>query len=327
MKSLWKSAARLAGVGLLSSLLAMAQQVVSARPGAVNYVEGTVTLNGSPVTAKAVGSTEVGPGQVLQTGQGKAEVLLTPGVFVRLGENSALQMIVPKLTDTQVALQKGEATVEVDEIEKENHLDIADNGMHVVLEQKGVYELDADQPSVRVYDGKVMVREGDREIDVGKGKMLSLASAGLKAQKFDRKQGDELYAWSKLRSEYMAQANLASAQTIITTNPWWYYGTGWYWNPWFASWAFVPGGGFFYNPFGFGFYSPAFFYYNPGFFYGYRGFHGGFPGVHGAPVPPGGPRGTPRPAGGSGVRFGGLGGSHAGGFAGGAHFGGGARGR
>jgi len=244
MTNLWKSSLRVAGVGLASGLLAMAQQTVSARPGAVNYIEGSVTLNGQPLSGSNLRYTEMMPGQVLSTGQGKAEILLTPGVFVRLDDQSALRMDSPSLTNTEVTLQKGRALVEVDQIEKENRLDIVDNGIHNMLLKKGIYQFDADRPSVAVYDGKVTVRVNDQEIDLGKGKELALTGTPgvrLKAQKFDRNQGGELYAWSKLRSEYTAQANLSSAQSILAYNPGWYYGTGWYWNPWYDSWAFVPG--------------------------------------------------------------------------------------
>jgi hypothetical protein len=50
------------------------------------------------------------------------------------------------------------------------------------------------------------------------------------------------------------------------------YGPNWYWDPYFASYSFLPYGGFLYSPFGFGFYSPYAFYgggyYRPGVFRG-----------------------------------------------------------
>jgi hypothetical protein len=318
MNNLWKSGFRVAGALFASGFLAMAQQTISARPGAVNYVEGTVTLDGRAISPGAIRRTEVGPGQVIQTNQGKAEVLLTPGVFVRLDDNSALRMITPSLTNTEVGIERGRALIEVDMIEKENHLDILDSGVHTTIEKNGIYQFDADRASVAVYDGKAVVRENDRQIDLGKGKELLLTSnADLKPQKFDRNQTGDLYAWSKLRSEYMANANLASAQTIIVNNPGW-YGPGWFWNPGWSTWAFLPGNGFLYSPFGFGFYSPAFYYYNAPVLY--RGFRGGtFPGsgFQGG--------GRPAPLSGSAGRGSGFGGGHFGGMSGGAHFGGGHR--
>ncbi|HJT88619.1 MAG TPA: FecR domain-containing protein [Bryobacteraceae bacterium] len=315
MNHLWKSPLRAAVLVGLGALLAMADTPQLGRPGALNYVEGTVSLNGRTVGPKAVGTLDLDPGQVLETGNGRAEILLTPGVFLRLGDQSALKMISPSLTDTTVELQRGEALVEVDQVRKENHLDVVDHGVNTTLVKKGIYSFDASQPSVKVYDGKAVVAVDDRQIEVKKGKELPLiAQAALKPEKFDRNNEDSLYAWSKLRSEYMAEANAASAQTIIAENPGWYYGTGWYWNPWFDSWAFVPGAGYIYNPFGFGFYSPGYFYYAPPVYYhgfgGYRGFHGGryyggFQGLHGGFRGTGGRPAAPAPLGGSGVHFGG----------------------
>jgi hypothetical protein len=44
-------------------------------------------------------------GESLTTGNGKAEVLLTPGVFLRVGSDSLVKMISPSLTNTDVSLE------------------------------------------------------------------------------------------------------------------------------------------------------------------------------------------------------------------------------
>jgi hypothetical protein len=294
-----------------------------ARPGTVNYTEGQVELNGQQIQGKSLGSVEVAPGQVLQTeANGKAEMLLYPGAFLRLGGNSALRMISPSISDTRVELLRGEALVEVDQIQKENHLNVMENAADVHIEKKGVYSFKTEPAVLAVYDGKAEVQENDRSTSVGKGKDVFLTPDGkLKAQSFDRDQTDSLYDWSRLRSGYLAEANMSSAQTIVVDNPGWWAGTGWYWNPWFDTWAFVPGGGFLYSPFGYGFYSPAFWYYNAPVYYPVRpgrvflGARGGIVARGGGaitPAPVGGPAfRAPAPAfhapamGGGGIRFGG----------------------
>lgn len=323
---------RVAGVMLAAGMLLMAQSPKMARPGSINYAEGQVILNGQSIGSAQIGTAEVSPGQVLETQAGKAEMLLTPGVFVRLGDHSALRMVSPSLTDTRVELLRGEAMVEADQVEKENHIAVLDGGASTVIEKHGVYEFRADQPMVAVYDGKVQVVRDDRTIDLGKGRELLLAQE--KPQKFDRdaaESNDQLYSWSKLRSEYVADANMATAQTFAYGGmPW--YGMGWYWNPYFDSWAFMPGDGFLYSPFGYGwgFYSPGYWRtYAP--YYGYRGGYGyrGFGGYRGGIVGRGfGGRGVtaaPRAGGFSGARMGGGFGGHMGGFGGGGHMGGGRR--
>jgi len=165
-----------------------------------------------------------------------------------------------------------------------------------------------------VYDGKVEAQVDDRAVEVGKGKQLPLEPAAeRKPTKFNRDETDDLMAWSKLRSEYLAEANASSVRTVVVSNPSWWTGTGWYWNPWYGTWAFVPANGFYDNPWGFGFYSPRYFFYNPPVYYyprpGWRGPVGGRvigPGVR-PPAQPAGriaPTARPAPMGGRSVHLG-----------------------
>ena len=292
MNKLLKTPLRLTGWLFAAALIAGAQTNNVGRPGMINYTEGQVLLNGNTIGSRSIGRAEAEPGGVLQTRQGRAEMLLTPGVFLRLGQNSAVKMIDPSLIDTQVELQQGKAMIEVDQIAGENHLNVVTNGVETRLEKNGIYEFHANPGLLAVYDGQAVVAADDRSVEVKKGHELPLGPGlpAAKAQKFDRDQTDDLYAWSKLRSSYVAEANASSAQTIVVNSPGWYAGTGWYWNPWYESWAFVPGAGFIDSPFGFGFYSPAYWYaYAPIYPYGgfgrvYRGRlpvyrSGGFHGV------------------------------------------------
>ena len=100
----------------------------AARPGGLNYVEGQVSIDGEALGAGAIGYTELNPGQSLETGAGKAELLLTPGVFFRLGDNSSAVLISPSLTDTELRLDKGEATVEVQTTNQQLHTPYAQKG-------------------------------------------------------------------------------------------------------------------------------------------------------------------------------------------------------
>jgi hypothetical protein len=249
---------RTIGTVAFTAALAMAQGN-QGRPGAVNYTEGTVSIDGNPVTAGA--ATVVKPGQVLHTAQqSKVEMLLTPGVFLRLGDNAAVKMVSPSLTDTRVEVLQGEAMVEADQVLEGNHLVIADRGVDTHIEKNGLYKFTTDPAQLAVYDGKAQVFIDDRTVEVGKGKQLTLAqNATLKPQGFDRKMTDQLYQWSDVRSEYVAEANQSTVQYIVGGGyPWGFAGMGWYWNPYFDSWAFVPGAGFWGGPFGYGFYSPAY---------------------------------------------------------------------
>src|ERR1700759_3743224 len=69
------------------------QHAIPPQPGAVNYVEGQANLDGRPLPPASVGSINLEKGQVVNTQAGKLEVLLTPGVFLRLADNSSAKMV------------------------------------------------------------------------------------------------------------------------------------------------------------------------------------------------------------------------------------------
>jgi FecR protein len=265
---------------LTAPVLAADTNGKTAVPGTLNYVEGQASIGAETLNSKSVGSAQLEPNQSLTTENGKVEILLTPGVFLRVGSNSSVKMVSPGLTNTDVALEKGHAMVEVAEIHPENDIRISAADATTTLLKTGLYDFDLRQSELRVFDGQASVLENDQHVTVKGGHELSLNANGkLKAQKFDKKKYEEgdLYRWSSLRSAYLAEANV-NAAGLYAVNGWgpWgpgWWGAGWYWDPWFDAFTFVPGDGIFYSPFGWGFYSPWLVYRAPLFYaYGY-GFH------------------------------------------------------
>jgi hypothetical protein len=237
------------------------------------------------------------PGETISTGSGFAEVLLTPGAYLRIGHDSEVRLTAAGLASTQIQLDRGRASVEADQLIRGTNLAVAMNGATAHLEKTGLYNFSADQQTVRVLDGKANVEAAGGSKNIGKGDELMLASANpLKAHGFDMKaeKAEPLYVWSEARSQVESQANVAVAQNVAAYGGW--YGAGWYWDPFWSSYAFLPGAGLLYSPFGWGFYSPAFIgYYGVpfgyyGHYYGRYGRVGGFnarvggfrasPGIH-----------------------------------------------
>jgi hypothetical protein len=238
-----------------------------ARPGSLNYIEGQASIEGQSLGPEAIGQTELKPGQSLETQVGKAELLLTPGVFFRLGDNSSVMMISPSLTDTELRLDKGEATVEVAQLHPENNIVIAEGGAKIRLTKTGFYDFDADHNVVRVYEGQATVEVNGQNIEVKNDHQLAFNAGGsMKPEKFDKNTQDDLYKWSSLRSSYLAEANVDRAQVYQMGN---WYGAGWDWDPYYGAYTFIPGDGVFYSPFGWGFYSPFDVGFAPFFFFGH----------------------------------------------------------
>src|SRR4030095_9279357 len=158
------------------------------RPGSLNYVEDQVSIGTQAMNDQSVGSAKLEPGESVATEQGKAEILLTPGVFLRLGDNSSVKMISSGLTNTELQVQKGRAMVEVAEIHDENNLRVDLNGASTRLVKTGLYDFDADRNQVRVFDGKVTVQDNGGQVDVKEGRDLSVNAGGsLKSEKFDKR--------------------------------------------------------------------------------------------------------------------------------------------
>jgi hypothetical protein len=247
-------------------LIPSAQAARTAVPGTVNYIEGQVSIDGNPMAVKQDGSAALNANQVLSVGNGKAEILLSPGTFLRVGNNSEIRMISPTLADPSVEVVRGEAMVEVDYKPKQARLDIMERGVTADLLKEGLYRFDADEAKVEVIDGKAAIADNGQNKEIGKGKELVLNGAGLKPVSFDRKKEDDLYRWSDVRASYLAQANEASARTVYVGGGWGMgWGPGWFWNPYFATYSWLPGDGYFWSPFGYPFFSPGYVMYAPSF--------------------------------------------------------------
>lgn len=260
-----------------AAVTASSQTPQRGQPGAINYVEGNASIGTEALSSKSAGSAQLQKDQTLTTQDGKVEVLLVPGVFLRVADNSSVKMVSPDLANTEVAVVKGRASVEVLDINKNNNIRIDLDDANTRLLNKGLYEFDADGHQVRVFKGKAEVFAGAQKVTLGGERMVALdTGAKLKAKDFDtRKYEDDFFRWCALRSGYLSEASVDEARAYVGVGagPGWYgpgwYGPGWYWDPNFLAYTFLPGDGIFYSPFGWGFYSPIVVYRSPYFFYGY----------------------------------------------------------
>ncbi len=355
MKETWRPVLQATLIFLVTAVVGVADTSNTSNnnppPGTLNYVEGQVTVQGQKQSPKSVGSTYLEPNQVLDTRNGNAEMLLTPGIFMRIGHNSEVKMISPGLADTQVQLTSGSAMLEVDELFKENSISVVVDGATTRIEKQGLYDFNANPPSVKVLDGKAVTYEGDQKVNLKKGHETLLAEAQpLVQQKYNKDQieDDPLYRWSKLRSDYATESNIDAGNALMAEGGW--GGPGWYWDPFWWDFAFMPGFGMGWGPFGYPFFSPWMAGYAPYYGFGYGGGYGGFyhyPAAGGrgrGSLPPLAHQATPGSAGfralprnmaggrmgmaGGGFRGGSMGGFRGGGMMGGFHgggFGGGRR--
>jgi len=263
-------------LGVLVAGSACAQYVISSHSGVVQYLEGRAYLADKPVDPKFGQFPDIKENQEFRTEDGRAEILLTPGVFLRLGENSAMRMLSTRLTDTRVEMLSGSAMIESTELPKDNAIELVYKKDSIRLVKQGLYRIDAEPAHFQVYEGEAVVTDPSGQLTLKSGKQTNLAGV-LMAENFDRKADDQdaLYRWSDRRASYVAQANIASASAVGNSYGGsgyggYGYGTGyngfgynpsflggWAFNPIFGMYTYMPYSGFGYSPFGYTYYSPV----------------------------------------------------------------------
>ncbi len=197
------SALVLAGLGAASAL---AQSVISAQSGMINYTEGQVLLNDLDIQVTSTRFPQVRVQDVLTTKEGRAEVLLNPGTFLRVGENSSTRLASSSLTRPSVELLSGSVVLEVAAESKDQLVTLTWKDVVLSLAKHGVFRLDTDPAGLRVFDGEVSVTSAGHQVRVGKGKMLPFDGTWALA-KFDAEQTDSLDRWSGRRASYVGMAN------------------------------------------------------------------------------------------------------------------------
>lgn len=271
----------------LFGVAANAQHLISSKAGFVNRVEGKVHILRHDVDEAERGSVSLGTqmrdGDRLMTEAGsRAEVLLNPGSYLRLDENTVVRALNTGLTQIRFEVVKGAAIVEVGQVEKKNPIEIVTPGGAVTLAKDGLHRIDARRaPTI------VMVRQGELQVGtreqfaakqtfkVGRGKSTQLSGAAKPAlAKLDRDAVDEFDRWSFNRAQTLMAANLSTLSRSRTMSGLSY---GWMYDPFFNCYTYIPGRGLFFSPYGFGFfrsYSDSMYYYPYGY-NNYGGYYGG----------------------------------------------------
>ncbi len=234
---------------LSASSQAMAQQVIGAKSGVIHYVEGDVFAADQKIETKLGAKfNELKPDQVLRAEEGRAEILLNPGVTLRLSESSSVKMINNKLSDTRLELVSGSALVEVAEMSDGNALSLSYNSHTISFTKNALVRIDSDPALVKVYQGEASVMHNGEMSVVKMGKSLSL-DGSMQVARFDVKDTDAFYRWGNRRASYVSTANASTARSLLNSGRS-MTSSGWYYNPYFGFATFIPMNGMARSPWG-----------------------------------------------------------------------------
>jgi FecR protein len=240
--------------------------MISAKAGGVNFIEGQVNVTRKEGhSGILLNRDELAVGDRVSTGvDGRVELLLNPGSYVRLGPNSEFEFKTTSLDDLQVRLYRGSAIFEVFAANEFRVTVGTPKGAASIVES-GVYRVDL-QPdgngTIAVYSGKAIIGDVNLTV-VKKGRVASIARTNVAVKKFDRGKTDGLAEWSKSRAKELAAmtASLKNANirnsliSSFNSGRWNMFNSFglWIWDPFGNRCLFLPFGWGWYSPYGFPF--------------------------------------------------------------------------
>jgi hypothetical protein len=191
---------------------ALGQSVISARSGLVNFFEGVVFLDGQPLVRKSGTFPRMREGSTLSTQSGRAEVLLTPDTYLRIGEDSGIRMISSAIDDTQVELVSGSSVLDSARAPEGVFVKIVFKDSAIRILKPGHYRMDAEPAQLRVYEGEAEVTRNGERVKIESSQLLPLDGAPV-VKRFTEGSDGLLDVWSEERGSLIA-SNLTNSQSI-----------------------------------------------------------------------------------------------------------------
>lgn len=265
------------------------QYVISAKAGGINLVSGgaQVKRRDAAEWRNLTSQDNLDNGDLVRTGaDGRVEVLLNPGSYLRLAENTELELTNVSLDSLRTRLLKGSAVLEVTGTgDRTSPVEVATPQTRVSVDRKGFYRVNvpsADLTVVRVRKGRALV--GVTEVKDGKQITVDRSGAANIA-KFDKDAQDSFDLWSGQRAETLVAANRKLSKSAVSNaysgyrrNPLGWgrsFGGFWVYDPFFHGHTFLPYYSGWSSPYGFGYRNGfGFPRYGTGFGFGGFGGHG-----------------------------------------------------
>ncbi|MFY9607053.1 MAG: FecR family protein [Blastocatellia bacterium] len=255
------------------------QYIVSAKAGVVNTVDGAATIRRFKPFAMPgmlISGDELETGDTVSTGQNAhAEILLSPGCYLRLGENSEFLFLFDGLSNhDRIRLLRGSAIIEASAIDDFIVVE-APKGKFGIA-RTGLYRFNVAAGG----KAEVLVRKGlvlSGRTDIKQGKRGTVDGGAPVIASFDKNEADELDDWSKERARTLIAANKKLSKHGMKGNlAMGFVSNTWIYDPLCRCYTFLPYTAGFASPYGWG-YSVCnpYWYRRPGPGFNYGGGSGG----------------------------------------------------
>ena len=243
----------------------LGKYVISAKAGVVNLVEGDVQVIRPRLATPEflISGDELQAGDTVKTGSGRAEILLNPGSYLRLGAHSEFIFLFDTLSNDKLKLLRGSAVLEASALEGSIMVDTPKTSFEITRE--GLYRFDVGpdgKAEVAVRKGRVLA--GGTTIKQGKRAAMEGGTAAI--AKLNKQDADALDDWSKTRAKTLIElnsglSNAGMSRTLGMST----LRNAWIYDPFCHCYTFLPLGGGFSSPYGWS--------YSVGNPYGYYYYH------------------------------------------------------
>lgn len=199
--------------------------VISAKAGGINAVTGQASVHGRGESdwQQLMITDDLEAGDRVRTdSDGRVEILLNPGSYLRLGGNSEVELADNSLANLEVKLIRGTAIVEATGGEgTELMINISTPHARLAIVREGLYRLNVvpgDATELIVRKGRVLLNDKHTKVKGGNKVIFSATSIAVaKLTKEEKKSREDVELWSKERAQSLAKANRRITDRMLTS--------------------------------------------------------------------------------------------------------------
>lgn len=214
---------------LCCSVLNFAQNrekfVISAKAGGINAITGQADVHpkGEAEWQQLSITDDLDSGDRVRTANdGRVEILLNPGSYLRVGGDSEVELLNNALDNLEVRLLRGTAIVEATGADGlELNINISTPHTKLAIVRQGLYRLNVipnDATELIVRKGRVILSDSHTKVKGGNKVVFSATNVSVaKLSKEDKKVEEGVENWSKQRAETLAKANRRINDRMMTS--------------------------------------------------------------------------------------------------------------
>lgn len=216
---------------LCCSIVSLAQNrekfVISAKAGGINAITGEASVHsrGESGWQQLMITDDLDAGDRVRTAyDGRVEILLNPGSYLRVGGDSEVELSNNTLSNLEVRLLRGTAIVEATGADGlELNINISTPHTKLAIVRQGLYRLNVvpgDATELIVRKGRVILSDSHTKVKGGNKVVFSASAisvAKLTKEEKKAKENENVDVWSKERAQTLAKANRRISDRMLTS--------------------------------------------------------------------------------------------------------------